>query len=76
MHIILKPMDEILNGYATYLIEIKLLLFRDKYIYLQSLIKRVISSVGSEHLVYTQGVAGSNPASPTNENGGSSDFQS
>ena len=29
--------------------------------------KRAISSAGSEHLVYTQGVAGSNPASPTRE---------
>ncbi len=26
---------------------------------------RAISSVGSEHLVYTQGVIGSNPISPT-----------
>ena len=26
---------------------------------------RVISSVGSEHLVYTEGVGGSNPSSPT-----------
>ena len=26
---------------------------------------RAISSVGSEHLVYTQGVRGSNPLSPT-----------
>ncbi|VXC40201.1 hypothetical protein CHRYSEO8AT_540136 [Chryseobacterium sp. 8AT] len=27
--------------------------------------KRAISSVGSEHLVYTQRVGGSNPSSPT-----------
>ena len=26
---------------------------------------RAISSVGSEHLVYTEGVGGSNPSSPT-----------
>ena len=28
---------------------------------------RAISSVGSEHLVYTQGVGGSNPSLPTDE---------
>jgi hypothetical protein len=28
-------------------------------------IERAISSVGSEHLVYTEGVGGSNPSSPT-----------
>jgi hypothetical protein len=28
---------------------------------------RAISSVGSEHLVYTEGVGGSNPSSPTDE---------
>ena len=27
---------------------------------------RAISSAGSEHLVYTEGVGGSNPSSPTN----------
>ena len=27
--------------------------------------KRAISSAGSEHLVYTEGVGGSNPSSPT-----------
>ncbi len=27
--------------------------------------ERAISSVGSEHLVYTEGVGGSNPSSPT-----------
>ncbi|EDM45060.1 hypothetical protein SCB49_03029 [unidentified eubacterium SCB49] len=27
--------------------------------------KRAISSVGSEHLVYTEGVGGSNPSLPT-----------
>ena len=26
---------------------------------------RALSSVGSEHLVYTQGVGGSNPSAPT-----------
>ena len=31
--------------------------------------KRAISSVGSEHLVYTERVGGSNPSSPTNKNG-------
>ena len=29
---------------------------------------RAISSAGSEHLVYTEGVGGSNPSSPTNLN--------
>jgi hypothetical protein len=29
---------------------------------------RAHSSVGSEHLVYTQGVGGSNPSAPTNKN--------
>ena len=33
-------------------------------VYLQSL-NRAISSAGSEHLVYTEGVGGSNPSSPT-----------
>ncbi len=28
-------------------------------------LRRAISSVGSEHLVYTEGVGGSNPSSPT-----------
>jgi hypothetical protein len=28
-------------------------------------LKRAISSVGSEHLVYTEGVGGSNPSLPT-----------
>ena len=28
---------------------------------------RAVSSVGSEHLVYTQGVGGSNPSPPTPE---------
>ncbi len=28
---------------------------------------RAISSVGSEHLVYTEGVGGSNPSLPTKE---------
>ena len=31
------------------------------------IIKRELSSVGSEHLVYTQGVTGSNPVVPTKE---------
>src|SRR5690554_4682884 len=40
-----------------------------KIIHLQSVHKeRAISSVGSEHLVYTQRVGGSNPSSPTNKN--------
>ena len=29
---------------------------------------RALSSVGSEHLVYTQGVGGSNPSAPTHLN--------
>ncbi len=32
---------------------------------LKLLFKRAISSAGSEHLVYTEGVGGSNPSSPT-----------
>ena len=36
-----------------------------KQLYLQSLKERAISSVGSEHLPYKQGVVGSNPTSPT-----------
>ena len=41
---------------------------------LQSAIKREISSVGLEHLPYKQGVNGSNPLSPTENDrpGGSS----
>jgi putative endonuclease len=35
-------------------------------LYLQPL--RAISSVGSEHLVYTEGVGGSNPSLPTEQN--------
>jgi hypothetical protein len=31
----------------------------------KGLFYRAISSVGSEHLVYTEGVGGSNPSSPT-----------
>ncbi len=31
----------------------------------QKLYIRAISSVGSEHLVYTEGVGGSNPSAPT-----------
>ena len=31
----------------------------------QKFIFRAISSVGSEHLVYTEGVGGSNPSAPT-----------
>ena len=31
----------------------------------ETTIKRVLSSVGSEHLVYTQRVGGSNPSGPT-----------
>lgn len=34
-------------------------------LYLPSLTVRALSSVGSEHLVYTQGVGGSNPSAPT-----------
>jgi hypothetical protein len=34
-------------------------------LYLHSQQVRATSSVGSEHLVYTQGVRGSNPLSPT-----------
>ena len=30
-----------------------------------ALLQRAISSAGSEHLVYTEGVGGSNPSSPT-----------
>ena len=29
------------------------------------ILNRAISSAGSEHLVYTEGVGGSNPSSPT-----------
>ena len=39
-----------------------------KDIYLQSSNERAISSVGSEHLPYKQGVVGSNPTSPTEKN--------
>ena len=34
-------------------------------LYLHPLTVRAHSSVGSEHLVYTQGVGGSNPSAPT-----------
>ena len=40
-----------------------------KHIHLHPLLKeRAISSAGSEHLVYTEGVGGSNPSSPTTKN--------
>ncbi len=35
---------------------------------------REISSAGSEHLVYTEGVGGSNPSSPTKEAAGDCGF--
>ena len=34
-------------------------------VYLHTFKQRAISSAGSEHLVYTEGVGGSNPSSPT-----------
>ena len=35
------------------------------YNYTIFVLPRALSSVGSEHLVYTQGVGGSNPSAPT-----------
>ena len=43
----------------------KCLLKLKSNLYLQPLTRRAISSAGSEHLVYTEGVGGSNPSSPT-----------
>ncbi len=37
-------------------------------------LRRAISSVGSEHLVYTEGVGGSNPSSPTKKSPFYTDF--
>ncbi len=46
--------------------ESKVLSNQKEVLYLHPL--RAISSVGSEHLVYTEGVGGSNPSSPTDKN--------
>ncbi len=54
-----------MNLYSTFAIPIN-----DKNTVEGCLIKREISSAGSEHLPYKQGVTGSNPVSPTTENQG------
>ena len=46
-----------------------LAIFKFDSIFANFLKKRAISSVGSEHLFYTQGVGGSNPSLPTQKKG-------
>ena len=45
----------------------KKVIFERMYFYIFAAL-RALSSVGSEHLVYTEGVGGSNPSAPTTEN--------